>query len=224
MDNVQYFGLYPANISGTRQVVSNVTPDSYTVNLPYAVNSNVTTITRFGKNLYATSDFRFTDFFPAVSIIKNADSSVVHSLKSTDTDYVQDTEFTVVLPNRDFNFDEIKVLPSAVNRDVNMTNAGSFTYKIEMSTNETYTAPIIDLGKTGVVLFNNKINNPSYETEHKVDGEIRLISTGCTTSFTKLTTNTGTVDLINTNAREMPSITLMGSIMDRYIFVNSNVS
>lgn len=201
MGNVQYFGLYPANISGIRQVVSNVTLDTYTVSLPYAVNSNVTSITRFGKTLYATSDFKFTDSFPAVSILKNADSTVVHSIRATDTDYVEDTEFSVVLPNKDYNFDTVKVLPSAVNRDVSMTNARSFTYKIEMSTNETYVAPIIDLGKSGIVLYNNKINNPTYQTEHKVSGEERIITTGNTTSFTNLTTNTGTVDLANTNAR-----------------------
>jgi len=202
MSTVTYYGLFPNNITGFVQTVSNVTPDSYTVNMSGVPNSSITGITRFGgKAITAFSDFKFTDFFPAISILKNSDSTVTHSVKLTSLDYSEDNSFTVATPNKDNNLDAAKVLPSETNRFVSMGNAKALTYKIEIITNEEYNAPIIDTEKIGLVLFNNKINNPTFETEHKVDAEIRLITSGCTTSFTNLTTNTGTVDLSNTNAR-----------------------
>ena len=196
--NVQYFGLYPANITGYDQVVSNINQDSYTVNIDYPVNSNVKSITRFGGSLFAQSNFKFTEVFPTIQIRKNADCIVTHSIKSTDA---EDSTFTIINPDKDFSFDTAKLLPSSLNRAILMNNARSFTYKIEMLSNDPYNAPVLDLEKCGLVFVNNKINNPSYETEHKVSGEIRTISTGNTTSFTRISATTGTVDLANTNAR-----------------------
>lgn len=199
--NVTYFGLYPNNITGFDQVVSNVNPDSYSVNLDYAVNSNVKSITRFGGSIFAQSNFKFTEIFPTIPIRKNSDCTVIHSVQSTDSEYAEDSGFTVIDADKDYSFGEVRLLPSSLNRTLLMNNARSFTYKIELLTNDQYTAPVVDMEKCGLVFINNKINNPSYETEHKVSGEIRTISTGNTTSFTRISATTGTVDLANTNAR-----------------------
>jgi hypothetical protein len=200
--NITYFGLYPANITGKTQVVSNVTLDSYTVNMDYAANSDVKGVTRFGgSHLSAASDFKYSDIFSTVQIKKPADSTIVHSIKSTDTNYVEDTNFTVITPDKDFNFDTVRVLPSTTNRVISMNNFKSFLYKLEIVPNNLYDAPIVDMEKSGIIFFNNKINNPSYDTEHVIAAEIRTITTGNTTSFTKLSTTTGTVNISNTNAR-----------------------
>lgn len=201
LPNIEYYGINHANISGVPLIVSNVTNDSYTVSLPTAVDANVKTITRFGEELIAASDFRFTDIFVSTSVTETPDSVVRHSIKTTNTDYFEDTSFTPITYDKDFNFNEIRTLPSSTNRFLLMNNTAALVHRIEMYTDNPYVAPIIDLDKTGIVLINNKINNPSYETEHKVPAEIRTITTGNTTSFVNLSTTTGQINLSNLNAR-----------------------
>ena len=209
--NVLYYGLYPANITGVAQLVSNVSTDSYTVTLPKAVDANVTGPTRFGRYMAAFSDIKYTDIYPAMAVLNNSDSTVLHSIKTTDTDYVEDSSYEIILPT-DHNFGTVRTLPTGLNRSKFMSNAKAFTYRIEMTTNDPYVAPIIDLEKTGVVFLNNEINNPNFDTEH-IAGDIRLISMANNISFTRLSNTTGTLDLVNTNARANAVFMPKGSLI-----------
>lgn len=202
VSNLKYYNMYPANISGYRSLVSNVTSHSYTVNLPSAPNN--TSIVNIGESLRAYTDLQYTTIFPAVTVLQPADSEVLHFIKTTDSDYVEDIEYINVYSEKDNEFDSVRIVPSEANRKALMSSAKGFQYRIEMTTNDEYSAPIIDLQKTTVIFSTNKIDNPTFDTENILPTDIPTVfhSSGTgTISFNKLSANVATVNIENTNGR-----------------------
>lgn len=195
------FGIRSNVITGIRMAVSNIRLNSYTVQLPQAVDANVTTKTRFGgQKLLGVSDIQFTTLYPSIAFLSPPETSVVQKIKTTSNAYVIDTSFTTIEGDKDYEFDNLRVLPSTINRYYGLSNSSGIAYRLELNTTNQYVAPVIDTHKMGVVLINNIVNNPTFETEH-ISRDIVTVSYGNTISFTNLSTNTGTINLANTNAR-----------------------
>lgn len=187
------YGVEGNLIENAALVVSNVTSDSYTVVL--SKSSNTSHRVRFGGDgVYAEEDITFSTVYPILTSLKN-DGTVDHFLKGTGSvnDYVVDSDFVRINERSDTDFDHVKRITSNVNTQNRLSNASSFTYKVEFSTANPFVSPVIDLSRVGMVVARNLINNPSeatvnliYDTSnvavsaqanvYQVSGNIGLIS------------------------------------------------
>jgi hypothetical protein len=66
-----------------------------------------------------------------------------------------------------------------------------------MSTDNQYLSPILDLQQCSTVLAKNRVNSPSYSTVNN-SLDIITIASASNVSFTKLSTDTGLITLVNT--------------------------
>lgn len=207
------YGIQSNVISGTKQTVSNIRLNSYTVQLPQAV-SNVTAKTRFGgEKLFAFNDIQFTTLYPSIGFISPSETSVVQKVKTMSNAYAMDSTFTTLEDDKDYEFPNLRSLPSTINRYYSLSNSSGIAFRIELNTTNAYVAPIVDTHKMGLVLVNNIVNNPTFDTEN-ISRDIVTVSYGNTISFTNLTTSTGTINLANTNARANAVSINKGSIIN----------
>lgn len=183
-------GINSTSIEAKSFQVSNIRSDSYTINLTQS--SNVTTATRFGgASIVAESDLRFDTIYPVIPHIKQS-GNVTASFKAASLGYVLDSSFKA-LENDDNELDYTRIISSNVNTTYKLANATPFVYRINFSSNNTFTSPLIDKSQIAVILVNNKINSPNVITEnlrydranvavlskaniYKLDGNIGLIS------------------------------------------------
>jgi hypothetical protein len=172
--NGEFFGitletLQPAVTAANaiiKYVINNVTLDTYTINLPQAVNG-VTEITRTGGLAMSdVADFRYDSYYPAISTIQPSGTSISHSIKGVEAiTYTVDSAFTSISVDTN-EFVDSKVLPSNVNRQVSMSNATPFIHRTQISTTNEFLSPFIDTKKVAGVFARNIINNPTYDNSN----------------------------------------------------------
>ena len=167
--NSNFFGIPVNQLENVPLTVSDVTLNNYTITLPNTVNGNVSSTTRAGGfSMSATEDVVYHTYFPVFSTITPNGTVLDHKIKTTDTAYTVDTSYTAINVE-DFDFNSTRVLASAVNREVSMSNGSSFMHLVEMSTTNDYVTPIIDTKRAiGGIFARNLINNPTYSSENFV--------------------------------------------------------
>lgn len=155
--------ILSTSIEAKNFAVSNVRTDSYTVNLSQV--SNVTIATRFGgSSIVAESDLRFDTIYPVIPHIKQS-GNVTASFKAASLSYSLDSSFKA-LENDDNELDYTRIISSNVNTTFKLANATPFVYRINFSSNNAFTSPLIDKSQIAVVLVNNKINSPNVDSEN----------------------------------------------------------
>ena len=113
-----------------------------------------------------TEDVVYHTYYPVFATITPNGTILDHKIKTTDTAYTVDTSYTAINVE-DFDFNSTRVLASAVNREVSMSNGSSFMHLVEMSTTNDYVTPIIDTKRAvGGIFARNLINNPTYSSEN----------------------------------------------------------
>ncbi len=165
--NSNFFGIPVSELENVPLTVGDVTLNNYTITLPNTVNGNVSSTTRTGGfSMSVTEDVVYHTYYPVFSTITPNGTVLDHKIKTTDTAYTVDTSYTAINVE-DFDFDSTRVLASAVNREVSMSNGSSFMHLVEMSTTNDYLTPIIDTKRAvGGIFARNLINNPTYSSEN----------------------------------------------------------
>lgn len=206
------YGLQPNVISGIVQLVSNVKPNSYTVTLSQAPTI-LPGITRFGSDsITAVTDIEYNTLFPAIGFIKPPGTTILQRVKPCNRDYLMDSSF-IDIEEDDYTFNSLKIIPSQTNTNVFNPNTVATVYRIELKTNDSYIAPIIDTQKLGLVLFKNLINNPTYESEN-LSREKVTIYQGNNIGFTNLSNTTGSINLNQDIAKANAVSIVKGSIIE----------
>ena len=167
--NSNFFGIPVSQLENVPLTVGDVTLNNYTITLPNTVNGNVSSTTRAGGfSMSATEDVVYHTYYPVFATITPNGTVLDHKIKTTDTAYTVDTSYTPINVE-DFDFNSTRVLASAVNREVSMSNGSSFMHLVEMSTTNDYVTPIIDTKRAiGGIFARNLINNPTYSSENFV--------------------------------------------------------
>lgn len=201
-DKVQFtpvgniFGVNVATVENVEFSVSNVQPDSYTIVLP--ATSNVTTRTYGGgAGLKATQDVGFDTIFPMISYLEFAGTTVGNSVRLTRSGYSLDSSYSDIIKEDTNELTTSAILPSEVNVANNLSGNRPFTFRVTMSTDNQYLSPILDLQQCSTVLAKNRVNSPSYSTVNN-SLDIITIASASNVSFTKLSTDTGLITLVNT--------------------------
>jgi hypothetical protein len=165
--NSNFFGIPVSELENVPLTVSDVTLNNYTITLPNTVNGNVSSTTRTGGYwMSVTEDVVYHTYYPVFATITPNGTVLDHKIKTTDTSYTVDTSYTPINVE-DFDFNSTRVLASAVNREVSMSNGSSFMHLVEMSTTNDYVTPIIDTKRAiGGIFARNLINNPTYSSEN----------------------------------------------------------
>ena len=194
-NTVYYYGLTPSQINGQTFPISNVTLATYTVDLPQAVDANVTSITRFGgAGIMASQDVQFETVYPAIAAVTQGTSNLIHSFKSTGTDYTFDSSFTRLIDN-DNELPSTKLVAGLVSKQNSMSNATSLVYQLNFTTDNDRVAPLVDTKMSSIVLTKNLVDNPSYSTQNLTQ-DIVTIATAATNAFvTKQSNSIGLLSL-----------------------------
>ena len=168
--------------------VSNVTLSSYTVTLPKVV-TGVTKATRFGgPSVFATQDVQFDTIFPVLSTINQSVNTITPSYKATSTSYSIDTAFNkMVIVDNDLT--ETRLIAGNSTTQFNLSNATSFVYKLDITSTNSYVAPLIDKKQIGLILAKNLVDTPTY-TNKNLSYDIKtVVSANTTANVTLLSGN-----------------------------------
>jgi len=186
------FGINVDTVSGVQFAVSNVKPNSYTINLPST--PSVTSVTRGGgAGLFATQDVKYDTIYPAISTLTPAGTDVVYKLKGTSVGYTIDSSFTT-LTKDDTELSATKVLAGNTNISASMSGQRPLTLRLEMSSDSSTLSPVIDIQSLGAVFVNNIVNSPTYANEN-LSSEIVTVARSANIYFTNISTTTGYITI-----------------------------
>ena len=173
-----FYGISSNLIENIRLTVSNVTLTSYTVDV--GTVSNAIRATRFGGNVYATQDTQFDTIYPVISSVNQGRSTISPSFKATSTGYTVDSSYTKMILG-DNDLPATKLIAGNATTRYNLSNAQSFLYKIDLTTNNPYVAPLIDTKQLGLVLAKNLVDTPTYANKN-LSYDIGTVTSASTTA------------------------------------------
>ena len=174
------FGINFDNVAGVALQISNVTTNSYTVDVGTAATASA----RFGGNqVVVTKNLLIDAVQPKLGLIQNGDTNVVHQLKGTLTNYTQDSTFFDIQPTLT-ELNQTRLVANPTVKANNLSGNESFHYRMNLSTQNKYVSPLIDKQQIGLLTYHNLINNPTYASEHPLtEDEVTLMS-AINTTFT----------------------------------------
>lgn len=200
MGNVTtFYGINVRSIDRVTFAVSNVTLNSYTVDLGTTPDGNVAVATRFGGyGVVASQDVQYETVYPAVAAVTPTNTTLKQSFIGTSTAYSVDSVYTELLPDTESELTETKVLAGDVTKQNSLGNAQSLKVKVELSTSDDYVAPLVDTKQLNLTLIRNLIDNPTYST-HNLQYDIVTIASNTNISLTGLSNSIGRFTFTNTN-------------------------
>ena len=158
-----FYGISSNLIEDVQLTVSNVTLTSYTVDV--GTVSTATRATRFGGNVFATQDTQFDTIYPVISSVNQGRSTITPSFKATSTGYTVDSSYTKMILG-DNDLPATKLIAGNATTRYNLSNAQSFFYKLDLTTDNPYVAPLIDTKQLGLVLAKNLVDSPTYANKN----------------------------------------------------------
>ena len=208
-----YYGIDATQINGQTFPVSNVTLSTYTVNLPQAVNGNVTSITRFGGvSIVATQDTQYDAIYPTIASVTQGATSIKHSYKGTGLNYSVDSSFTDLVDD-DNELPVTKVIAGPTSNTLIMSGADTFVYQLDLTSTDSYTSPLIDTKQAGVVFIKNLVNSPSYGSLNLSGDLVEIANTRTNIFFTAQSSTSGLISLVTgadiINARSLVTGTIL---------------
>jgi hypothetical protein len=220
--NSNFFGIPVSQLENVPFTISDVTLNNYTITLPNTVNGNVSSTTRTGGYwMSVTEDVVYHTYVPVFATIIPNGTVLDHKIKTTDTAYTVDTSYTPITVD-DVIFDSTRVLASAVNREVSMSNGSSFMHLVEMSTTNDYVTPIIDTKRAvGGIFARNLINNPTYSSENFTSAnDIVTIASANNITVTLDASVNGKATITFTGARDKTNASSL--IKGTYLTISAN--
>lgn len=209
--------------------VSNVTLDSYTVDLPNI--AKVTKRTRFGGSyVRAEENTAYSSLTPQNSIFKPSNTTVTSKVLTTTlgTSYSVGSSFVDVQNAVQNDFESEQVIANSVNKTRKASGKKTFEYRVDMNSNDDKVSPVIDLEQLGVNFKRNLVNNPSYATvkNHELnvlsnvgDGNLGV---GHKSNIIQLSNNIGTITLSNPTDQDNANALLVGTILN--VNANTNIT
>jgi hypothetical protein len=164
-------GIVAARLNGTH-TISNVTHDTYTIQLS-GTSSDATSNGRGGgAAVRATHNHHMDAMYPVIANLAVPGTSIrffaqtvsSKSINGTETGGEKDDNRFEILPNRTFTFAKPRAIYSAVNGallagaerfDSNQT----FQIECELSSTKSHLSPVIDMNRTSVHTIQNRIGN-----------------------------------------------------------------
>lgn len=187
--------------------VGNVTSDSYTVVLSTTAGetANITAGRFGGRSVLATTIVPYTTVFPNLSAYTPSKSSITHKLKTIDDSYTV-SDFTAVTPT-DVTFkDAARLLLDTKNSTESAGGADSFVYRLELSSTDDYSSPIVNIPQSSVLFVTPDINSPSVSDNLSLD-TITISSADTGISFT----STGVINISGANAKANAKVMVPGA-------------
>ena len=160
--NTTTFNSIPVTLlANTFLTVSNISLDSYTVD----VGANAMVLAnisggRFGRSsITATTLLPFSAVYPSVGVVTPPRTNIGYKLKTTDSSFTVSNFEDISSDTKEFS--DAKILVDSKNRDTSMGGAESFTYRVTMTSSDTYVSPMIDTSFASAVFIIPDINSPS---------------------------------------------------------------
>jgi len=165
VDGTEYNGITGSNINGTHDI-GNVTLDSYTITLSGDAATSTGSIG--GSAVTATQNVAFEVLQPQIGFMHPEDATLTHKVTTTskrsihgaETSYTAQSE-TEITPNDNFYFTTQRQVASPINETTNFSGNKTLTYKVEMSTGNQNTSPVIDTARTNLIAITNRLDDPS---------------------------------------------------------------
>jgi hypothetical protein len=168
--NVTTFNNIPVTLlANTYLQVSNISLDSYTVDVGAnaMVLANITG-GRFGRSsITATTLLPFSAVYPSVGVETPPRTNIGYKLRTTDSSFTASSFEDISSDTKEFS--DVKLLVDSKNRDTSMGGAESFTYRVTMTTSDTFVSPMIDTSFASAVFIIPDINSPSSADNLSVD-------------------------------------------------------
>jgi hypothetical protein len=168
--NITTFNNIPVTLlANTFLTVSNVSLDSYTVD----VGANAMVLAnisdgRFGRSsIVATTLLPFSAVYPSVGVVTPPRTNIGYKLKTTDSSFTVSNFEDISSDTKEFS--NTRILVDSKNRDTSMSGAESFTYRVTMTSSDTYVSPMIDTSFASAVFIIPDINSPSTADNLSVD-------------------------------------------------------
>ena len=168
--NTTTFNSIPVTLlANTFLTVSNISLDSYTVD----VGANAMVLAnisggRFGRSgITATTLLPFSAVYPSVGVVTPPRTNIGYKLKTTDSSFTVSNFEDISSDTKEFS--DTRILVDSKNRDTSMGGAESFTYRVTMTSSDTYVSPMIDTSFASAVFIIPDINSPSTADNLNVD-------------------------------------------------------
>jgi len=168
--NTTTFNSIPVTLlANTFLTVSNISLDSYTVD----VGANAMVLAnisdgRFGRSsIVATTLLPFSAVYPSVGVVTPPRTNIGYKLKTTDSSFTVSNFEDISSDTKEFS--DTRILVDTKNRDTSMGGAESFTYRVTMTSSDTYVSPMIDTSFASAVFIIPDINSPSSADNLSVD-------------------------------------------------------
>ena len=160
--NTTTFNSIPVTLlANTFLTVSNISLDSYTVDVGAnaMVLANISGGRFGGSSITSTTLLPFSAVYPSVGVVTPPRTNIGYKLKTTDSSFTVSNFEDISSDTKEFS--DTKILVDSKNRDTSMGGAESFTYRVTMTSSDTYVSPMIDTSFASAVFIIPDINSPS---------------------------------------------------------------
>jgi len=168
--NTTTYNSIPVNLlANTYLQVSNVTLDSYTVD----INANAMVLANitgghFGRSgITSTTLLPFAAVYPSIGTETPPRTNIGYKLKTTDSSFTVSNFEDISADTKEFL--NTRILVDSKNRNVSMGDAESFTYRVTLSSDDSYVSPMVDTSFASAVFITPDINSPSSADNLNVD-------------------------------------------------------
>ena len=163
-------GLAHSSINGTYTSISNITLDSYDIQIPGSTNA--TTNGDIGSNaVYATQNRLYDVLNLNLSTMTLPGTSIFYKLRPTTGQSIHGSEgeFSTVavanagsiIANDNIYCTSPKMVASGINETNEMSGLKSLYVNVEMSSTNTKLSPLIDLQRVSAYTIQNRLNSPT---------------------------------------------------------------
>lgn len=200
--------------------VHNVSSTGYTVtvDIDSATKANVTAGTFPYSGAAVTTMVPYSTLVSGISEIVPLKTTSSHKVRTTDetltvSDYVP-IEFGSI------SFTDTQLLVDEINNAASMSDSESFYYKVELSTNDEFVSPVINIPFSSALFISPQINDPSLADNLTIDN-ILIANASTSISFT-FSNTTGFVNIANASIQSNVRAMQKGSYVTISNTLNAN--
>lgn len=209
--------FYGINVTSLDQVtfsVSNVTLNTYTVDIGTSPNANIATATRFGGyGITASQDVQYETIYPAIAAVTPTNTTLRSQLLGTSTSYVTDASYTELIEDEEIDLEATKILAGDITKEELLSNQESLKVRVLLSSTDPYVSPILDTKQLNLTLVKNLINNPTYASEN-LSYDVVTVSSNVQVSLSKISNSIGQLTFTNTNDKSNALALVSGTYLN----------
>ena len=148
--------------------ISNVTPNSYTVELSGNANADA----RFGgSSVIAERNIIVDALYPVIGKIEESSTHITPKIKATSIDYAVDSNYQVLEKSTN-ELSSRRIVASPANQELLLASANTLEYRLELTTTNELVAPMVDTQQLGLLAIQNLVDNPAYSTSNPISEDI----------------------------------------------------